>query len=176
MNIGEPEGRRNKITSLMYEGKVWPMTSHALDRKDLGDEGKVAISEYHHATTYIRKTKNPNHRIRLALLEWTMHTGRKHQLRVHCQEQLKCPILGDTKYSKHENWNLAHKLGGTFKPQVIKELVQKLHLHCKSILLRDYLGQGRDLMVEAPIPQHWVNTMRTIPAFWRVRPRHPKKK
>lgn len=152
------------------------MTSHALDRKDLLDEGRVAISEYHHSTTYIRKTKKPNHRIKLALLEWTIQTGRKHQLRVHCQEQLKNPILGDTKYSKHENWNLAHKLGGTLKPEVIKNLVLKLHLHCKSILLKDYLGQGKDLVVEAPIPKHWVDTMRIIPAFWHVKPKHARKK
>lgn len=26
------------------------------------------------------------------------HTGRTHQLRRHCAQQLKCPILGDTQY------------------------------------------------------------------------------
>ena len=33
-----------------------------------------------------------------ALLELTPITGRKHQLRVHCAQALRCPIVGDTLY------------------------------------------------------------------------------
>lgn len=57
MVIGEPKDRRARIASMIYEGRTRPMTSHALDRSDISDEGRVAISHYHHATTYIRKTE-----------------------------------------------------------------------------------------------------------------------
>lgn len=132
------------------------------------------------------------------MLEWSPKTGRKHQLRVHAAEQLGCPILGDTKYGKAANWALAHRLGGSIPEKQLKTMVTGLHLHCRQIVLKDYFDQSstrrqardssivmkedrltirrddgsRDLVVEAPLPKHWVETMRLIPAFWRIKPKH----
>lgn len=133
------------------------------------------------------------------MLEWSPKTGRKHQLRVHAAEQLGCPILGDTKYAKGANWALAHRLGGSIPATQLRAMVTRLHLHCRQIVLKGYFDQGharrlardgaavgdtadtlairgdagsKDLVVEAPLPKHWVETMRLIPAFWRIKPKH----
>ncbi|KAM1650576.1 hypothetical protein ACFXTH_003136 [Malus domestica] len=88
-------------------------------------------------------------------LELTPLTGRKHQLRVHCAEVLRTPIVGDYKYGwqTHRNWkplsssnteshwneelhprrNLPFDLnmdGGS-----ISEKTPRLHLHCKQMVL-----------------------------------------
>ena len=66
------------------------------------------------------------------LLELNPETGRKHQLRVHCAEVLKAPILGDVKYNK----NIQHK---------------NLFLHAKRLIVPEL-----DFEIEAPLPHHFV--------------------
>ena len=51
--------------------------------------GKEAITKYN----VIRTNKKEN----LSLVEFFPLTGRKHQIRLHCQS-IKCPIVGDDKY------------------------------------------------------------------------------
>lgn len=63
------------------------------------------------------------------LLELKPHTGRKHQLRVHCAEVLKAPILGDKKYNKNPQYN-------------------KLFLHA-------YKLQIGDVKITAELPEHF---------------------
>lgn len=69
------------------------------------------------------------------LLELNPETGRKHQLRVHCAEVLKAPILGDVKYNK----NIQHK---------------NLFLHAKRLIIPEL-----DFEIEAPLPHHFVEAM-----------------
>ena len=85
------------------------------------DRGKSAVTEYHP----IKKVGY------FTLLELKPKTGRKHQLRVHCAEVLKAPILGDKKYNK----NLQHK---------------NLFLHAQKLEIPE-LG----IQIEAPLPQHF---------------------
>ena len=66
------------------------------------------------------------------LLELNPETGRKHQLRVHCAEVLKAPILGDVKYNK----NIQHK---------------NLFLHAKRLIVPEL-----NFEIEAPLPHHFV--------------------
>jgi 23S rRNA pseudouridine955/2504/2580 synthase len=63
------------------------------------------------------------------LLELKPSTGRKHQLRIHCAEVLKAPILGDKKYNK----NPIH---------------QRLFLHSYEIIV-----EGRKIV--APVPDYF---------------------
>ncbi|KAG9322559.1 hypothetical protein KVV02_001844, partial [Mortierella alpina] len=51
-------------------------------------------------------------------------TGRKHQLRVHCAQLLKAPILGDKKYSDSKNM------------QIADESIGRIHLHMSKITLK----------------------------------------
>jgi len=59
---------------------------------------KVQVDEVNglHATTYFRTIEALGNT--LAWLELSPKTGRTHQLRVHCAQGLKTPILGDGKY------------------------------------------------------------------------------
>ncbi|XP_034228071.1 RNA pseudouridine synthase 4, mitochondrial isoform X2 [Prunus dulcis] len=88
-------------------------------------------------------------------LELTPLTGRKHQLRVHCAEVLRTPIVGDYKYGwqTHRNWkplawsnnechsdeefpkrkNLPFDLN--MESGSVSEKNPRLHLHCKQMVL-----------------------------------------
>ncbi|MBO4405389.1 MAG: RluA family pseudouridine synthase [Alphaproteobacteria bacterium] len=85
------------------------------------DLGKSAVTDY-----------RPINEIGcFTLLELRPKTGRKHQLRVHCSETLKAPILGDKKYNKRTK----HK---------------NLFLHAKRLEIAE-LG----IQIEAPLPQYF---------------------
>ncbi|XP_068324069.1 RNA pseudouridine synthase 4, mitochondrial isoform X3 [Pyrus communis] len=88
-------------------------------------------------------------------LELTPLTGRKHQLRVHCAEVLRTPIVGDYKYGwqTHRNWkplsssNTESHWNEELRPRrnlpfdlnmdsgSISEKTPRLHLHCKQMVL-----------------------------------------
>ncbi len=85
--------------------------------------GKSAVTKY-----------NPINKVGyFTLLELKPETGRKHQLRVHCANVLKAPILGDTKYNK----NVQHK---------------NLFLHSKQLVIPDL-----NFNIEAPLPQYFLD-------------------
>ena len=65
------------------------------------------------------------------LLELSPKTGRKHQLRVHCKENLKAPILGDSRY----NENSQH---------------EHLFLHAQKIKIQKW-----NIEIEAPLPEYF---------------------
>ncbi|MBY0336219.1 MAG: RluA family pseudouridine synthase [Acetobacteraceae bacterium] len=93
-----------------------------------------------------------------ALLELKPLTGRTHQLRVHCAEALKTPILGDGKYGGAE----AHLEG----------LPGQLHLHARRLEFPH--PEGGALAVEAPLPPHMTETFRFF-GFAAPKPRAPKR-
>ena len=97
-------------------------------------------------------------RRRAALLELRPLTGRTHQLRVHCAEALRCPILGDGKYGGPA----AHLEG----------LSGLLHLHARALRLPH--PDGGTLEVAAAAPPHMAATMRFL-GFDNPAPRPPRR-
>ncbi|WP_207538355.1 RluA family pseudouridine synthase [Sabulicella rubraurantiaca] len=85
-------------------------------------------------------------RRRAALLRLEPLTGRTHQLRVHCAEALRTPILGDGKY------------GGAAAH--VEGLSGQLHLHARALRLPH--PEGGTLEVEAAVPPHMEETMRFL--------------
>jgi 23S rRNA pseudouridine955/2504/2580 synthase len=77
-----------------------------------------------------------------AMLELLPLTGRTHQLRVHCAEALKCPIMGDGKYGGQA----AHLEG----------FGNTLHLHARALRLPH--PEGGVLELAAPLPAHMKET------------------
>jgi 23S rRNA pseudouridine955/2504/2580 synthase len=77
-----------------------------------------------------------------AMLELRPLTGRTHQLRVHCAEALKCPIMGDGKYGGQA----AHLEG----------FGNTLHLHARALRLPH--PEGGTLELAAPLPAHMKDT------------------
>jgi 23S rRNA pseudouridine955/2504/2580 synthase len=101
-----------------------------------------AITEYRTLDHAARK---------LAWLELKPHTGRTHQLRVHCVA-IRAPILGDVKYARPDQNNAF--------AATIEGLSDKLHLHARSLVLPH--PAGGVLRVEAPLPPHMAETFRTL--------------
>ena len=138
------------------------MTSLPDRRCDILDEGRVAMTRFRQVALHIRKRrqgeKTGPKRERLALVELQPLTGRTHQLRVHLAEQLDSPILGDLKYGR-----------GQVAPG-------PLHLHSRKVILKDYPEAGKDLVIKAPPPSHFVRTMLSHPLFLRERPVFPRRK
>lgn len=164
--------RRGRIVSAIYSRLRGPgecMTSLTHKRANLLDQGKTAITDYRwmqvHRTSNRQKrewrAQQVSHRdrvpyrraMKLSLIELRPRTGRTHQLRLHMAEQLRMPILGDYKY-------FSHQLPG-----------HQMHLHCRRIVLDNWGGPGKTLSVRAPLPDHWIRTMYSVPLHLRAPPR-----
>ena len=109
-----------------------------------------------------------------ALVDFEIHTGRKHQIRVHASEVMKCPILLDRQYSRNSNdiddiveAILNDEVGGTEKnepspppkkkkknkrdqKQEQKQQNNRIFLHASSLKIPEY---GID--AKAPCPSWW---------------------
>jgi 23S rRNA-/tRNA-specific pseudouridylate synthase len=85
---------------------------------------------------------------KFSLIELAPETGRKHQLRVHCAEVLRAPIVGDHKYtlaSLIEGLDDARKL---LPPDTML-----LHAHTLGFHAYDKeSGKRSDVLVRAPLP------------------------
>ena len=97
-----------------------------------GEKVRVDAQDGVKAVTSYRVVEALGHRA--AWLELMPQTGRTHQLRVHCAEGLKTPILGDGKYGGKE----ALLLGG-----------KTLHLHARALTIP--LPNGKTMTFEAPL-------------------------
>ena len=78
---------------------------------------------------------------RAALLELRIHTGRTHQIRVHCAKA-GCPVIGDTTYGRQIPW--AKEAG------VTRQL-----LHARRLVL-NHPANGRRMEFVAPLPEDFV--------------------
>lgn len=108
-----------------------------------GEKVRVDVHTGLSATTAYRILKVLDQGV--SWLELTPHTGRTHQLRVHCAEGLKTPILGDGKYGGKEAMLLGRKT---------------LHLHARQLTLP--LPHGGEMTFEAPLSEEMVETMREL--------------
>lgn len=106
--------------------------SLGVEKVSVNDEGKNAITEY-------KVLDNAGQHI--SWLEMSPITGRTHQLRVHAAA-IGTPILGDGKY------------GG--KAAFIKGCSDKLHLHAREVIIKDFFG--KDLNFTAELPPHIQQT------------------
>ncbi len=84
---GTPSPAKGTIRSWLTENKAFFIYSSPTD-----NGGKLAITHY--------ETLESNGQY--SLVEFNLETGRKNQIRVHCQS-IMCPICGDEKYGNGEN-------------------------------------------------------------------------
>lgn len=109
----------------------------------MGEKVQVDLEEGVEATTVYRVLKTVGEKV--AWLELTPQTGRTHQLRIHCTEGLKTPIMGDGKYGGQE----AHMFGR-----------HSLQLHARQLTIP--LPQGEPMTFEAPLSQEMTETFREL--------------
>ncbi len=96
------------------------------------------------ATTFYRVVDNAANAY--SFMELCPKSGRTHQLRVHLAE-LGHAIVGDDKYWPKE-WE---------KSFTLKD---KLHLHAKALIFKSI--DGKNLCIEAPLPEHFVTSFETL--------------
>lgn len=94
--------------------------------------GKEAITEY--------RLHRSDEEGRWSTLLCTIHTGRTHQIRVHCRENLRTPILGDPIYAQ---------------PQRQKVQVVRLMLHAWRLRF-SHPADARAMEFEAPLPKEFL--------------------
>lgn len=91
---------------------------------------------------------------KLAWLELRPHTGRTHQLRVHCAG-IDAPILGDAPYGA-----IRRDDGVPRNTALVEGLSDALHLHARRLTLPH--PDGGTLSVEAELPAHIRGTFKTL--------------
>jgi 23S rRNA pseudouridine955/2504/2580 synthase len=119
---------------------------------DRGERTAPAERDDEDAARAITEYRTLDHAARkLAWLELKPHTGRTHQLRVHCVA-IRAPILGDVKYARPDQNNaFAATVAG---------LSEKMHLHARSLVFPH--PAGGVMRVEAELPPHMVETFHTL--------------
>lgn len=116
-----------KTYHLIVKG-AWP--KH-LNRVDLPVEDKTS------STTFQILKKMPE----LTYLSAILHTGRQHQIRLHCSES-GYPIVGDTKYG-HFAFN---------REIAAKSKVKNMLLHAYEV---SFLWKGETYSIQAPVPSYF---------------------
>lgn len=101
---------------------------------------------------------------RAAFIELTPETGVKHQLRVHLGFGLRCPILGDHKYS-HLRYIGPQRLSGDLLARLTVQQTKArhipMHLHASAILIPEIVD-GQNLVVRARLPYHFAQNLRRL--------------
>jgi 23S rRNA-/tRNA-specific pseudouridylate synthase len=121
--------------------------------------GKPALTEY-----TVLESSQIDH-ARCFLVELAPETGRKHQLRLHCANQLLAPILGDTRYGVTRRGHQKTLLDWLRSSEVEgwRGTRPSLFLHHKTVRVpyiekkNGLLSLSRDnfVRIDAPIPQHF---------------------
>jgi len=109
-----------------------------------GHERMIATDDGKHSLTDYEVVDNAAQQA--AWLTLKPHTGRTHQLRLHCAE-MGHPIVGDGKYGGSESF-----LGGVIS--------KKLHLHSRFVDFPHPAG-GR-MTISAPLPDHMQSSFDTL--------------
>ncbi len=117
-----------KTYHMLVKGE-WPRN---LNRIELPVEGKPSL------TTFQILQKMPHYTYVSALL----HTGRQHQIRIHCQSA-QHPIIGDDKYGDFKfNREFAHKTG-----------LKRMFLHAYQVI---FAWEGQTYKFVAPFGPEWA--------------------
>jgi 23S rRNA pseudouridine955/2504/2580 synthase/23S rRNA pseudouridine1911/1915/1917 synthase len=106
-------------------------------------QGKVSVTDYRVVESW------PLY----ALMQWQIHTGRTHQIRVH-MSSMGHPIVCDTLYGDGKPFLLSSikrkfRLGKNEEEE--RPLLSRLALHAYRISFRN--ADGREIAVEAPLPK-----------------------
>lgn len=149
--VGVPQAGSGRLTtSLFKDREAFSSYYYSYDKMRIIGKSNDKLS-----TTDYRVVKTLNQRTLLSWLELIPHSGRTHQLRVHCAA-LGTPILGDIKYNCRDTVDTNTSQATT---QGIRlRLPAYLHLHARSLVIPHPLGYGR-LHVSAPLPLYMARIL-----------------
>jgi len=96
----------------------------------------------------------------------TMHSGRKHQIRLHLGLGLGIPILGDHKFSYPTEIGKPQKIHGDIlqklKLKKSKSRHLPIYLHARRVTVPSILPNGNDLVVVATLPHFFSKTLQKL--------------
>ena len=96
----------------------------------------------------------------------SMHTGRKHQIRLHLGLGLGTPILGDHKFSYPTEIGKPQKIHGDIlqklKLKKSKSRHLPIYLHARRVTVPKILPNGNDLVVVATLPHFFSKTLQKL--------------
>merc|ERR1712059_35378 len=100
-----------------------------------------------------------------SLVEATMMTGKKHQIRLHLGLGLGCPVLGDNKYSQADQMDKPQRVKGDIverlKMRRSKTRDLPIFLHASQIVIPDII-HGKNLVIAAKLPHFFNKTMKKL--------------
>lgn len=152
------ENRIQKTYLAIVDGKIKKggVIDNYLHKTVVGNEEKIAVvgdsngldGAWRAITEYIpRNISDPNFKY-YTLLELHPKTGRKHQLRVHCADVLRAPILGDKKYDRNFLKNFSKN----------SAKYRYLMLHAYKLSIEDWAGNDKNkkpVEVVANLPEYF---------------------
>ena len=146
-----------------YIGFVWNMPLKLEDtiEKPLGRHqhhrqkmtvktgGKPARTDYKVLETFEEN--------KISLVEFTLYTGRTHQIRVHMQA-IGCPIIGDKIYGK--DMRMLERIKNRDASEAIKNLTRH-QLHAKTLGFIHPVS-GEEILLESDMPEDMKNLLSTF--------------
>ena len=98
-------------------------------------------------TNYNVLWKGVHQSVKVSLVEFQPETGRKHQIRAHCN-YVGCSIIGDKKYLVN------------FNNKNIEGLSENMFLHARELAVPD--KDGLTIRIKSPIPNHMINAFKLL--------------
>ncbi|XP_050047776.1 uncharacterized protein [Dermacentor andersoni] len=163
ITFGVPDNDQATIDMPLAEGSVGSAKRMVICPKLEPEFQRLVpkFSKTYEAVTHYRVLSSHG---RAAYLELKPVTGVKHQIRVHLGFGLRCPILGDHKYS-HLRHLGPQKLSGDILTRLnVRQTKVRhipMHLHSCSVLIPEILD-GRNLFVTAKLPYHFVQNLKRL--------------
>lgn len=156
------ENRIHKTYLAIVDGKIKKggVIDNYLHKTVVGNEEKIAVvgdlngldGARRAITEYIpRNISDPNFKY-YTLLELHPKTGRKHQLRVHCADVLRAPILGDKKYDRNFLKNFSKN---SAKYRYLMLHAYKVEIDVNAVELSPHPNSCRTITIVANLPEYF---------------------
>ncbi|XP_032220494.1 pseudouridylate synthase RPUSD4, mitochondrial [Nematostella vectensis] len=182
VSVGVPRYEEGTISIPVGYGRVGPW-ERIIIRQDLVGKTHKEITEAGFKQAITKFKILDENQSTCSLLEIEPITGHKQQIRVHLADALRCPILGDHKFSsdKPQPQVIPLRLLQLLQISGVKGVDGKkgrirpwqrgqipLHLHSHQLVLPKY-HTGSDLVISAPLPKYYLDTLSRLNL-------HPKRK
>lgn len=164
---GVPDHSEGIIDIPMEEGTVNGKERMVL-RPEFREELRRIVSPSKMARRAVTNYKIVSSHRNAALLEVTPETGVKHQIRVHLGFGLRCPVLGDHKYSYLEKMcpqKLPSDMLVSLNVRQTKVRNIPLHLHALTVALPGAGMEGKTVILRANHPTFFRTTMKRLKLY-----------
>ncbi|MFZ1528793.1 MAG: RluA family pseudouridine synthase [Ferruginibacter sp.] len=136
-------------------------------------EAPIAEHPVHKGTMYVHRKGKPSHTAyevldgnkHFSLVQFQLHTGRTHQIRVHAKEighPLACdPLYGDGKPVLLSSVKKKYKLSKSEEAE--RPIIGRLALHAQRLVFEDL--SGKVINLEAPAPKEFRALMQQLKKY-----------